>query len=96
MLATVVAAASLASGASALESTIIRGVGIGKVKVGMTRAQVERILGKDSLVNDREQVGTAPDMELGWNFSSWTVGFLKQRGTYRVAQVGTTLRGQRT
>ena len=42
----VVAACALVPSASATESTIYPGVGIGKVKLGMTRAQVVRVLGK--------------------------------------------------
>jgi hypothetical protein len=46
--ASVVSAVALtAAGAvSVTESTIVRGVGIGKIKVGMTRAQVRRLLGR--------------------------------------------------
>jgi hypothetical protein len=39
----------LASGASAVESTIFPGVEIGKVKLGMTKAQVEWVLGSSPL-----------------------------------------------
>jgi hypothetical protein len=78
----------LAAAASATKSTIYPGVGIGKVTLGMTRAQVERALGKDYLVNERRQ----SFLELGWNFGSWTVAFEKGR----VVLVSTTLRAQRT
>ncbi len=91
-----VLAAIVVASASATESTIFPGVGIGKVKLGMTRAQVERALGKDFLVNRRASIGGSQYMELGWNFSSWSVGFLKSGRTYRVSQVGTTLWAQRT
>jgi hypothetical protein len=90
------AALILAGAASATESTIVRGTGIGKIHVGMTRAQVERVLGKDSLLNDRAQVGSTTYLELGWNFSTFSVGFLQTGSTLRVAQVATTLRGEKT
>jgi hypothetical protein len=81
-------AGAFASGASATESTIYPGVGIGKVKLGMTAAQVKRALGRDYLVNKREN----GYLELGWNFGNWTVAF--QKG--RVVLVSTTLHAQRT
>lgn len=92
---TLVSALVIAS-ASAMESTIVPGRGIGKVRVGMTRAQVEAVLGKDAIVNVRTTVAKTTYLELGWNFSTFSVGFLQQGRTYRVAQVETTLRGERT
>jgi hypothetical protein len=83
-----VLAGAFASGASATESTIYPGVGIGKVKLGMTLAQVKRSLGRDYLVNKREN----GYLELGWSFGSWTVAF--QKG--RVVLVSTTAHAQRT
>jgi hypothetical protein len=47
-----VVAGVVASGASAMEETIHPGVGIGKLKLGMTRSQVVRALGKDYIVNE--------------------------------------------
>jgi hypothetical protein len=96
LAAAVVTAAALAASASATEVTIVPGVGIGKVKLGMTKAQVARVLGKDYLVNDRATVGGATYRELAWNFASWSVGFLRTGATWRVIQVETTVRPQRT
>jgi len=83
-----VAALALAAPASGTESTIYPGVGIGKVKLGMTKAQVERALGKPDLVNAREGAYT----EYAWAFATWTVGFIHGRAV----QVATTLASQRT
>jgi hypothetical protein len=83
---------ALTGSAGATESTIIRGVGIGKVRMGMTRGQVERLLGRDSLVDARSSLAGASYVELGWNFSTFSVGFLGGR----VMQVETTLRGEKT
>jgi hypothetical protein len=88
LLAVLLVTGIVASGASAMEETIYPGVGIGKVKLGMTRAQVVRALGKDYLVNN----SGANYTELGWNFSSWTVR-LRQG---RAVEVGTVLRTQKT
>jgi hypothetical protein len=76
------------SGASAGESTIYPGVGIGKVKLGMSEAQVKRALGSSYSVDVRKP----GYLELGWNFASWSVGFRKGRAVL----VSTTVRGQRT
>jgi hypothetical protein len=88
LLVALVVAGVVASGASAIEETINPGVGIGKVKLGMSRAQVVRALGKDYVVNKSGSSYT----ELGWNFSSWSV---RLRGG-RAVEVGTLLRSQRT
>lgn len=86
----------VAAPASATESTIVPGVGIGKIKLGMTQAQVERVLGKDYLVNDEGIVGDARYRELAWNFASWSVVFLRRGFDWRVVQVELTLNTQRT
>jgi hypothetical protein len=91
-----VAMASAVSSASAVESTIYPGVGIGKVKLGMTLPDVERVLGKEHIVNSEAIVGGARFRELAWNFGSWSVGFLRRGWHWRVVQVETTLSPQRT
>src|SRR5438270_7738165 len=82
--------------ASATESTIVRGVGIGKIRVGMTRAQVGRVFGNGAVVNARAKIGASDYVQLAWNFGTQSVGFLKHGPTYRVTEVATSLRGQRT
>jgi hypothetical protein len=89
-------AAALAASAYATESTIYPGVGIGKVKLGMTLAQVKHVLGSDAIVNDRETIGGTPYVELGWNFSEWSVGFVRRGSTYRAVHVTTAQHAQRT
>jgi hypothetical protein len=84
----VVATCALVPSASATESTIYPGVGIGKVKLGMTRAQVARVLGKDYIFNGR----TATSVELAWDFGSWTVTFSRSRAV----QVAVTVPRQKT
>jgi len=88
----VTGALALTGGASATESTIYPGVGIGKVTLGMTRANVEKALGKDYIVNGR----AGPYVELAWNFSSWTVDLLQIGRRYQTVEVSTTLRTQKT
>jgi hypothetical protein len=88
VLGAAVIAGTLASAASAIELTIYPGIGIGKVRLGMTKAQVQRALGRDHFVNDQQGAYT----ELAWDFATWTVGF--QRG--RAVQISTSLTSQRT
>jgi hypothetical protein len=95
-MAAVVAALLVAGTGSATESTIYPGVGIGKVKLGMTKAQVVHVLGKDALVNGRKTIGATQYVELGWNFATWTVAFARTGGTLHAVQVGTTVQSQRT
>jgi len=84
----IVAGLALATSASATESTIYPGVGIGRVKLGMTVAQVKHSLGRDYVVNTRDN----GYLELGWNFGSSTVGFKSSRAVL----VSTTVYAQRT
>ncbi len=88
ILGVLVVAGVAALGASAMEDTISPGVGIGKVKLGMTKAQVLRALGKDYVVNETNPTYT----ELVWNFSSWTV----RLRSGRAVEVGTALQSQKT
>ncbi len=82
------AALVLVPAASGIESTIYPGVGIGKVRLGMTKAQAERMLGRNPLQNAQEGAYT----EFAWDFATWTVGF--EHG--RAVQIATTLASQRT
>jgi len=83
-----VTACALVPSASAIESTIYPGVGVGKVKLGMTRAQVVRVLSKDYIVNNR----TASSVELAWNFASWAVTLIGNRAV----QIAVTAPSQKT
>lgn len=74
--------------AAGTESTIYPGVGIGKVKLGMTEAQVKRQLGPWRFVNERE----GNHLSVGWGFGEWTLDFVGGR----VVQVATTLVAQKT
>lgn len=91
-----VAALLLIPAASATESTIVPGVGIGRIKLGMTQEEVERVLGKDYLVNAEGIVDNARFRELAWNFATWSVVFLRRGFYWRVVQVETTLSPQKT
>jgi hypothetical protein len=97
LLAVVLGAASiLAVTAGATEVTIRPGVGIAKVNLGMSATEVNWALGAGSIVNDRKTIGGRQYLELAWNFGQWAVDFVKRGSVYRVVQVGTRLRKQRT
>jgi hypothetical protein len=55
VLTSVAAALTATQGASGVESTIVPGVGIGKVKIGLTLSQVKKVLGTDLVANQRAQ-----------------------------------------
>lgn len=92
VIAAAVIAGTLVTAASAIELTIHPGVGIGKVKLGMTATQAKKALGENYIVNERKSVNGAVYLELAWNYTEWTVGLLANR----VVLVGTTLRSHRT
>jgi hypothetical protein len=84
--------------ASAPETTaLIRpGIGIGKVRLGMTQAQVRRALGRHTVVNLRERRFGLTYLELAYDYSAYTVGFFGAPGKLRVVSVATSLRRERT
>jgi hypothetical protein len=88
LLCVVALALTLVPSASAIESTIYPGIGIGKVKLGMTQAQVKRALGNWRYVNERN----GNHLSVGWGFGQWTVDFVSGR----VAEVSVTLVSQKT
>jgi len=81
-------AGSVVSAASAVELTLHPGVGIGNVRLGMTIAQVERVLGHDRFLNDRDGAYN----EYPWDYGTFIVGFVRGR----VVEMSTSLRNQRT
>jgi hypothetical protein len=73
------------------------GRGIGKLRLGMTQAEVRRVLGAHSYVTKRRRLGFGEQyLELQWGYAEWTVGFQGRPGRMRAVRVGTTLRSQRT
>jgi hypothetical protein len=89
-------AGMLVGGASAIELTIYPGVGIGKVKLGMTATQVKKALGENYLLNSKTNVSGKHYVEYGWDYSGWTATFVQQGRSLRVVQVGTSVWKQKT
>ncbi len=78
------------------ELLIVPGQQIGKVRIGMSFAQVRRALGRPTGVNKRVRAGFGQYVEYDWGYGRWTVG-LSGRGTAaRVSLIATTLRRERT
>jgi hypothetical protein len=73
------------------------GAGIGELRLGMTYAEVRRILGGPQTVDAREQLsGGRRYLEFSWDFGWWTVGFMGRPGRLRVASIQTLSRNERT
>jgi hypothetical protein len=96
LTAAAVGALVIASAGSATELTIYPGVGIGKVKLGMTAAQVQKAMGRDFIVNNRKNIAGVHYIEYGWDFAHWTVTFAQQSGSLSAVQVATDVHDQHT
>jgi hypothetical protein len=85
------------AGAPAKDLRVRHGEGIGRLHLGMTRAQVRRVLGPGALVVHRERrTGGRIYVEDQWDFAWWTVGFLGPPGRLRVVKIASMDRSQRT
>jgi hypothetical protein len=94
--ALVIAAAGSAGAAGERDARIRPSVGIGKVRLGMTLAQVRRVLGPPQLLNRRVKVGFGGEhRECVWNWFEWTVAFRGTAGRFRAVRVVTSLQRHR-
>ena len=90
-------ASAVAAPASAIEVTIVPGLRIGKVRLGMTLTHVTQRLGTPQTVNKRAQLpGGRGYIEYGWNFSTIWVGFVNTKGVLHAVLVGTDNVAQKT
>jgi hypothetical protein len=99
VLLVAVAVAAPASGERQADLLVRHGESIGKVKLGMTLPQVRELLGRERAVNKREKRGARGYryLELDWDYTWWTVGFMRAPGgKYRAVSIGTIQKGQRT
>jgi hypothetical protein len=90
--------ASPTAAGPASDQLVRHGQGIGKLRLGMTIAEVKRILGAPRAQNKREKRPRGyVYIEQDWDYGWWTVGFLRApRGEYRAVSIGTVQRSQRT
>jgi hypothetical protein len=97
IVAVAIGAAGSAAGAGQRDGLVRPGVSIGKVRLGMTPAEVFRVLGRPSLINRRIDHGFGSRyIEYDWDYTRWTVGFAGRADSLRASKIGTTLRTQRT
>ena len=101
LAAPLAAVAALCAGAAtaspSADTRVTPGVGIGKLRVGMTLAQVRRILGPPHAVSARRRIGFGVRyVEYQWNLAAWTAGFQGRAGKLRAVKVATTLGRERT
>ena len=89
-------AAAPANAASERTAVIVPGQQIGKVRLGMTFTQVQRFLGRPTVVNRRVRSGFGRYVEYDWGWGEWTVGFSGTGSTLRVSLVATGLSRERT
>jgi hypothetical protein len=76
---------------------IRHGAGIGKLRLGMTYAEVRRILGGPQTVDKRERLsGGRRYLEFSWDYGWWTVGFMGRPNRMRVVSIQTLNRRERT
>jgi hypothetical protein len=89
--------ANLPAGASSQGTLVIRpGVGISKLRLGMTEAQVRRAMGKPRFVVRRQAAFGVRSLEYQYGLASYTVRFFGPRARFRAVRVGTTLLRERT
>jgi hypothetical protein len=76
---------------------ILPGIGIGKVRLGMTFGQVRDALGRPGAVLRRERFGFGSQyVEYAWRDTAWIVAVLGRGDRARVVSVSTTLGRERT
>jgi hypothetical protein len=89
-------AVSPAAGAPARETVIRPAVGIGKLRLGMTEAQVRRTMGRPRFVVTRRAAFGFRSVEYQYGLAEYTVRLFGRAGRLRAVRVGTTLFRERT
>ena len=96
VVAALLASVATAEGAPERDGQIRPSVGIGKIRLGMTVAQVRRVLGQPQLLNRRVSLGFGREhREYVWNWFEWSVAFRGAPGRLRAVRVTTTRRNHR-
>lgn len=91
-----VLACSSAAAAPSAALVIRPGVGIAKVRLGMTEAQVRRAMGRPRLVYTRPAAFGLRSVELEYGLANYTVRLFGRPGRLRAVRVTTTLLRERT
>ena len=87
---------SAAAATPGAERVIRPGVGIGKLRLGMTEAQVRRAMGRPRFVVTRRAGFGLRSLEYQYGLAEYTVRLFGPRGRLRAVRVGTTLVRERT
>lgn len=91
------AVVSTAAAAPERDALVRPGVGIGRISIGSTQAQVVQILGPHHRVNRRYPIGFGRiHVEHDWDYGRWTVAYEGRPGRLEVVKVATMLQTQRT
>ena len=87
-----------ASAAAAPAATLVirPAVGIGKLRLGMTEAEVRRAMGKPQFVVTRRAGFGLRSIEYQYGYAEYTVRLFGRPGRLRAVRVGTTLLRERT
>src|SRR5215218_7631083 len=85
-----------ASAASQRDALIRPGIGIGKVKLGMSLKQVRGAWGRPQAVVTTTNERGARTLELQYDYAAYVVTLVGAPGGERVTAVGTTLAKERT
>lgn len=99
VIAIVLAVTGVASAATAphVQQRIVPGRSIAGVELGMTLAQVRRVLGPpESTIEARDLGFGKAFLELGWNFGEWRVAFVRDKGRYSAVRIASSKRTERT
>jgi hypothetical protein len=97
LVAAVAAMATGSAGAAPERTELIRpALGIGKLRLGMTEAQVRRAMGRPRFVVTRPATFGLRSIEYQYGLAEYTVRLFGRRGRLRAVRVGTTLFRERT
>lgn len=93
----VCAAPAAAADSPHVRQTIVPGRSIGKVALGMTFAQVKKVLGAPEAVISREEGRFGSKrVEYSWNLSEWRVAFVYTAKTNRAVVIRSSTHGEKT
>jgi hypothetical protein len=97
IVALTVAGTATAADPPHVRQTIVPGRSIGKVALGMTFAQVKKMLGApEAVISSEEGRFGSKRVEYSWNLSEWRVAFVYTAKTNRAVVIRSSTRGEKT
>jgi hypothetical protein len=92
-----VAGAASAADAPHVQRAIVPGQAIGKVRLGMSLAQVRKVLGRpEAVISRRKGVFGRERVEYSWNFTEWRIMFEVGRGQSEAVSIRSSIRNEKT